>query len=235
MHNFTKHTDNAATEAAMLQKLGKYIPVPEVYESGKDYIVMQKVPFSGPLSEEEFAKALAKMHAYKQPFFGYENDTTIGPFTQPNPQENSWPLFFGKHRVEYMARRCLEQNALQSKEFARIASFADDFNSYLPQTTPSILHGDLWGGNVMNDGTQTVLIDPASYFGSCEYDIAFSKLFHTFSSRFYDVYTYYQPLERDFFTNRVAIYNLYGLLVHLRAFGQMYKQPILSTLQKFGY
>ncbi len=232
---FTKQSPNASIEAAMLRDLGKQIAAPKVLTNDHNRLTMQKIPYSGVYDEKEFAKALARMHSRRQPYFGYPYDTTIGPFLQPNPKEHSWPTFFGKHRIAYMAKHCLDEGALAQSEYERLLQLSQKLHNYLPRAAPCLIHGDLWGGNVMHDSTQTVLIDPALYFGSYEYDIAFSRLFHTFSQTFYRAYEHYLPLDDDFYKNRVSIYNLYGLLVHLRAFGQMYHPPVVQTLEKFGY
>ncbi len=234
MEYFYKKTIHGKIEASMLEYLGGFMLCPKVMDVDSQSITLEKVPYHGVYDETEFAEALAKMHQNRFGFYGYEYDTTIGPFVQPNPKERSWGEFFAKHRVMYMAKKCLEEHRIDARLYEKIAKFGEKIPNYLPSSYPTILHGDLWGGNVMNDGTQTVLIDPALYYGSYEYDIAFSTLFNTFSKRFYDAYGSINPLDDDFWQVRVDVLNSYALLVHIRAFGGGYVDQLESTLKKFG-
>ena len=99
---------------------------------------------------------------------------------------------------------------------------------------PSLLHGDLWSGNLItnNDGLPA-LIDPAVYFGNREVDLAMTKLFGGFSNLFYDSYQECFPMEKGF-QDRWDIYNLYPLLVHVNLFGGGYLNSVKAVLQKFG-
>ena len=72
----------------------------------------------------------------------------------------------------------------------RIVRFLDHIDEVLVEPEyPSLLHGDLWAGNVItgNDG-RAWLIDPAVYVGHAEADIAMTELFGGFPPAFYDAY-----------------------------------------------
>ncbi|MFP4331863.1 MAG: fructosamine kinase family protein [Campylobacterales bacterium] len=231
---FYKKTPHAKLEASMLKELGHYISCVKVLEYDEHSLSLQKLPYHGVYDEVEFAEALALMHQNRFEFYGYGRDTTIGSFVQPNPKESDWGEFFAKHRIGYMAKKCLQEGRIEEKMFDRVLRFSEDVSNNLTSSHPSILHGDLWGGNVMNDGRKTILIDPAIYYGSYEYDIAFSTLFGTFSKRFYDAYSSYNPLDSEFWKSRVDMLNSYALLVHIRAFGGGYVNQLDSVLRKFG-
>jgi fructosamine-3-kinase len=103
----------------------------------------------------------------------------------------------------------------------------------LPNEPPALLHGDLWIGNIMFDTLgNTVMIDPAIYFGNREAEIAFTMLFGGFDKKFYQSYKYHHPLQSGF-EKRVDLYNLYPLLVHLNLFGSSYLPDILKILKSF--
>lgn len=231
---FLKQTPYANIEASMLKELGRYIDCVKVLQHDEQTLSLQKIPFHGVYDEAEFAEALALMHQNRFEFYGYASDTTLGYFIQPNPKVSSWGEFFAKHRVMYMANRCLEERKIDDRLYERVVRFSEDIEKALESSYPTILHGDLWGGNVMNDGKKTVLIDPAIYYGCYEYDIAFSTLFSSFKKRFYDVYSHYNTLNSDFWKTRVDMLNSYALLVHIRAFGGMYVSQLDGVLKKFG-
>ncbi len=103
----------------------------------------------------------------------------------------------------------------------------------LPNERPALLHGDLWSGNVMvNETGSPALIDPAVYYGYREAELAFTQLFGGFDQRFYDAYNEAFPLTEGF-AERVHIYNLYPLLVHLNLFGSGYEGSIEKVLKQF--
>jgi len=98
---------------------------------------------------------------------------------------------------------------------------------------PSLLHGDLWGGNAAFDGTGApVIFDPASYFGDRETDLAFTRLFGGFGPAFHAAYEEAWPLP-DGASDRVEIYNLYHLLNHFNLFGGGYAASAQRVIDRF--
>lgn len=103
----------------------------------------------------------------------------------------------------------------------------------LPEEKPSLLHGDLWSGNLITDEKgEPCLIDPAVYYGNRETDLAMTKLFDGFDSEFYHCYNECFPLQKGF-ERRANLYNLYPLLVHVNLFGGSYKQSVENILDDF--
>ena len=94
------------------------------------------------------------------------------------------------------------------------------FLDYRP--APSLLHGDLWSGNVgqLADG-QAVIFDPASYWGDRETDIAMAELFGGFPAAFYSAYRATWPLDSGY-ERRKPLYNMYHILNHFNLFGNAY-------------
>ncbi len=105
------------------------------------------------------------------------------------------------------------------------------FAGYHPQ--PSLLHGDLWGGNwgVAGNG-QPVLFDPAVYFGDREADLAMTRLFGGFGASFYAAYQAAWPLDAGGVTTRITLYNLYHVLNHFNLFGGGYSRQALAMSQR---
>lgn len=100
---------------------------------------------------------------------------------------------------------------------------------------PSLIHGDLWGGNVLAaDGRISGFIDPAIYYADPEIELAFTTLFGTFGDAFFRRYGELRPLRARFFEERRDLYNLYPLLVHVRLFGGEYVSQVEAILRKFG-
>ena len=101
---------------------------------------------------------------------------------------------------------------------------------------PALLHGDLWGGNILSNGSRVVgFIDPAIYYGHPEADLAFSTLFGTLGRAFFERYESIAGIDDGFFDLRRDIYNLYPLMVHACIFGGGYRSQALSIIQALGY
>ena len=158
--------------------------------------------------------------------YGWHCDNVIGSLPQPNTPADDWGDFWARLRIRPLARELLTRGAISQRQVSVIERAADRAVHLLGPASlsdgPSLLHGDLWSGNVLfAHGGQPVLIDPAVYVGHREVDLAMCRLFGGFPPHFYESYTEAWPLLPGH-RRRVAIYQLYPLLVHARLFGGGY-------------
>jgi fructosamine-3-kinase len=230
-------------EAYMLDELARQsdLPVPRVHVAEADLLVMDLIDNDGgsitPSVERHAAELIARLHATPTPFFGYERDTLIGPLPQPNPKSDRWVPFFREQRLLAMARQAAAEGRLPVDLLARIERLAERLGDYLLEPAhPSLLHGDLWTGNVLVRGGRIAgFVDPAIYYGHPEIELAFTTMFGTFGSAFFDAYEALLPLEPGFHELRSGLYNLYPTLVHVRLFGAGYLGGIDRTLSRLGF
>jgi fructosamine-3-kinase len=227
-------------EGYMLEVLNarSELPVPEVLSSDDTLLLMTYIDGNGGLGAEaqrDAAEHVAKLHAVRGPHFGLERDTLIGPLHQPNPQSDRWIAFFRDHRLRYMADVAKDRGRLGAKQRDKIERFAGKLEQYLEEPShPALLHGDLWGGNVLTKGNRIAgFIDPAVYYGHPEIELAFSTLFGTFGRPFFERYAELAELRPGFFEARRDIYNIYPLLVHAAAFGGGWGDQAIATVERF--
>lgn len=158
--------------------------------------------------------------------FGWSGNNLIGSLPQPNGWSDDWAGFWAERRIRPLARELRARGALSEAQTNIVEAVAERAGELLgPAATadgPSLLHGDLWSGNVLfdRDGTP-VLIDPAVYVGHREVDLAMADLFGGFSRAFREAYDDAWPLQPGYLRRRPA-YQLYPLLVHARLFGGGY-------------
>jgi fructosamine-3-kinase len=229
-------------EAYMLGELARHseLPVPFVHWAEPDLLVMDFIQNDGgsisSSVERHGAELLARLHATPRPAFGYRRDTLIGPLPQPNPEGPFWIPFFRDYRLLLMARAAHAEGKLPSQLLSRLEHLAERLENYLLEPAfPSLLHGDLWTGNVLVRGGRIAgLVDPAIYCGHPEIELAFTMMFGTFGHAFFDAYASLTSLEPGFHETRCGIYNLYPSLVHVRLFGAGYLAGIERTLAKIG-
>lgn len=213
------------------------VPAIVVYDKVDNYEVLvlpfieQEVP--GDKLWERFGERLAAMHAKEAPYFGWPHSNYIGSLQQSNQQHKSYLPFFVEQRLQKQVILANQHNLLSSADNAALDSLQKQLSNIIPNGQPSLVHGDLWSGNFIAGKEQTpYLIDPAIHYSFRETDLAFTYLFGGFNERFYKAYQQSFPLTPDF-KERIGIYNLYPLLVHLNLFGRAYLGSIRTVLTKF--
>lgn len=184
---------------------------------------------------EELGRGLASLHRNLSESYGADADNFIGRLPQLNTRAGKWPEFFRDYRLEPQVKRARERQLWVASWDSSLTSLYGRLSDLLPERPEaSILHGDLWSGNIMVTSTgRAALIDPAAYHGHREADLAMTELFGGFQTGFYDAYKEAWPLEPDYPTRR-EIYNLYHLLNHLNHFGHSYSGAVASTLKRFA-
>jgi len=183
--------------------------------------------------DELLGRGLAQLHRAGSPSFGLEHDNFIGPLPQPNAPAADWATFYTEQRLEPLLRRAASAGlagARMRRDFDALFARMKDLVG--PLEPPSRLHGDLWSGNLHVDHRgHPCLIDPAVYGGHREIDLAMMRLFGGFGPRVFQAYNEAWPLARGA-EKRVALYQLYPLLVHLNVFGAAYSSRVTSALEQ---
>ena len=165
--------------------------------------------------------------------YGFHSDNYIGAGYQKNTCADSWTDFFRALRLEVQFKRA--EAYFDQGDIRRINSLMGRLDEILIEPeTPSLIHGDLWGGNYMaGDDGSAWLIDPAAYVGCAEADIAMTELFGGFHKDFYSGYCEIRP-KLPGYEDRRDIYNLYHLLNHLNLFGGGYLSSVLATVRRYS-
>ncbi len=237
--------DTTATEKMMLQHLGSQssLPVPDVLFQTKGLLVISYIPHRGiedaNAAARDIARHVAALHnstaESKEPFYGFEKDTFIGPLPQHNKPNDNWCAFFTEHRLLAMAGSATRTGKMPLALMQRVEALAARLTDFLPpQPTPSLLHGDLWSGNMLIDGDKVAgFIDPAISYGHAEMDLAFMDLMGGLPAVFFDSYNVVNAIDTEFFKTRKGLYQLWPLLVHVRLFGGGYVQQVEAILSQF--
>lgn len=209
--------------------------VPEVIssnESGEQSFLMLEYIDSGGMSVnywEDFGRQLSTLHRVSADAFGLDHDNYIGSLKQSNQEHSTWRDFFINERILPQ----LELANLESGLTQKFENLFEKLDDLFPNEAPALLHGDLWSGNYMvSENGDPVIMDAAVYYGHREMDLAMSKLFGGFDTRFYTSYNEAFHLERGW-ELRLDICNLYPLLVHVNLFGGSYLSQIESIMRRF--
>ncbi len=211
-----------------------YVHMVDRFE-GQTFLLMEYVDSKRPNSADYalLGTKLAALHGVEQDNFGFSSDNYIGSLPQSNRIHNDWVEFYWEERISPQLQLARKKGLLDDKEIPGSQQSIDLFTRFFDGVSPSLLHGDLWGGNylIASDGTP-YLIDPATYRGHSMVDIAMSKLFGSFGPDFFNAYHEIIP-KSEHYNEQVELYQLYFLLVHLNMFGSGYYSSVSTILKKF--
>ncbi|MFM7475077.1 MAG: fructosamine kinase family protein [Microcystis aeruginosa] len=228
-----------AAEALGLKQIHatKTIRVPEPICWGiadkSSYLVLEWLEFGGGNSQswEKMGQNLAHLHQVSlSDRFGWHCNNTIGSTPQINTISNNWADFFAHQRIGYQLRLAKERGGNFPDEDQVIPAISEILSQHQPH--PSLVHGDLWSGNaaITVDG-EPVILDPATYWGDREVDLAMTELFGGFPAAFYRGYNDVFPLDAGY-QKRKTLYNLYHILNHFNLFGGGYASQANRMLQE---
>ena len=228
-----------AAESAGLKAIAatRTVRVPQAITHGNAgehaFLVLEYLNLNSSGKAHLLGEQLAALHRTQAPQFGWQQDNTLGETPQPNVWASGWVTFWREQRLGFqldLAARNGYGGELQKLGQQLMEKLPDYFGDYHP--VPSLLHGDLWGGNhaYAEDGTP-VLFDPAPYYGDRESDLAMTELFGGFDRAFYAAYRAAWPLDAGY-ARRKALYNLYHILNHANLFGGGYARQAEGMMQR---
>lgn len=200
-------------------------------EGDHSYLIMEYIAPGVPQQGFwiEFAQQLAKLHGMRTQNFGLDHSNYIGSLTQQNNWQMDAAQFYICERLEPQ----FEMASERAFQFSNLNSFFKNISEVIPREPPSLIHGDLWSGNyLVSAAGQAVLIDPAVAYAPREMDLAMMSLFGGFPSEVVETYHELFPVTENW-ENRVSLWQLYYLLVHLNLFGSGYLSRVQEILKSY--
>ena len=212
--------------------------VPEVRGVGAQWLLLEHVEGGRPARDyaERLGRGLAALHRGDAAApWGWEQDNFIGRLAQTNQPARTWGEFWRDRRLGTQLALARSTGHLSGKEGRVLDEVVERCPVLLADVggPPSLLHGDLWGGNVFADEHgQPVIIDPAVYRGHHEADLAMSELFGGFPAGWPGAYADAWPIDPGYARYRRALYQLYYLLVHVNLFGAGYESGCVRAAKE---
>jgi fructosamine-3-kinase len=237
--------DLFVSEAAGLRALreaASSLAVPEVLEASAPgaahpaFIVMEYLAPARAAAGDDAAlgQGLAAIHARSSQRFGFPVTTYCGPTPQANDEADTWAEFYGERRLRPLSLRLEAEGRIGGAERRLVERVVERLPALVPPATlPSLVHGDLWSGNVLATTRGPGLVDPAAAFCDREMEFGITTLFGGFSERFFDAYDEAWPLPPAW-RERNALYQLYHLLNHHLIFGGHYGSEALEVARRLA-
>lgn len=183
--------------------------------------------------DDRLGEGLAEMHRATASRFGFDADNFCGATVQPNAWCDRWIEFYAVHRLGHQLRTARDRGHLSVTDATQVESLIARLGDWIdePSNGPSLIHGDLWSGNLVVDARGgPALIDPAAYFAHREAELGMMTLFGGFSSRVFAAYDEAFPLEPGW-RERLPVYELYHLMNHLNLFGGGYHAQVMGAVR----
>ena len=186
-------------------------------------------------TNSDFLKSVVKIHSVSNNLYGFDFNSEMGALEQLNNCEDSWVRF-------YLNNRLIPIFELANKK-ENMGKFINEKTNYIfkniqnlipdsPQ--PSLLHGDLWEGNILFKKNKFVgFIDPGSFFGHNEMEIAYLRWFNPsfIDSNFLEKYSNYIKLEQNYLDYEL-VYQLYYALCNVALWDKSYVEETKKILIK---
>ena len=224
--------NNFINQASEINLLRESMETPKVLGFSKNCLLLEWIEASHNSNyQKEIGEIMANLHRRTNKYFGFDYDNTIGEMPQYNAVKKSitsWSYFFWEYRLLFQIKYALKNKLISNKEYKKLVLIQSKVKNLLSNSIkPSLLHGDLWRGNVIFGINGPVFIDTSCYYGHSEADLALTYMFGGFSKDFYSSYNVHNPLQSGF-ELRKPIYMLYHYLNHLNIFGRLYHPGVLS-------
>ena len=216
------------------------ITAPRVIDSGEingdAFLILSYLDEGTSGSQRELGQLVAKMHSQQQQDgqFGFDLPHEGGDISFDNSWSESWVEIFVERRMDHLRDELMRKglwHAEDNKVYEQVRTvMVNELEDH--QSKPSLLHGDLWGGNYMflTDG-RPALFDPAPFYGDREFDLGITTVFGGFTQAFYDEYEKHYPLGKGA-RKRLEFYRLYLFMVHLLKFGGMYASSVNRSMDE---
>ncbi|WP_075878928.1 fructosamine kinase family protein [Vreelandella massiliensis] len=206
--------------------------IPDVLGQAGEWLVMEALNPSGRSDGAALGEGLRALHAHHGEQHGWHQDNACGHTPQPNAPLADGRDFQRKRRLLPLSAACHERGLLDQPLRRRIEAIAEALETWLPDTAPRLVHGDLWSGNVLYTPSGPALIDPAVYYHLPEVDLAMLTLFGAPGEAFFEAYwNGHAPAD---WPRREALFQLYPLLNHLLLFGGAYRRGVERCVAKLS-
>lgn len=211
---------------------------PKIYTNDDKYLIISYLENDGVQPSgitDDLLSAITKIHLLEDVNYGFKFDTQIGGIKQKNVRENNWVDFYKNYRLGYIYDLINHSNPMDMSINKKIENLLKNLENFIPNNPkPSLLHGDLWEGNILFNNKKLVgFIDPGSFYGHNELEVAYLRWFNPsfIDNGFLEKYNNIIRLNEEYL-NYEPIYQLYYSLLNVHLWDRKYINDVLKLLDK---
>jgi len=187
-----------------------------------------------PRQWRDIGRALARIHLIKGKFYGFTAQGYFGPLYQDNRPMDDWMTFYTERRLWPYLIEAINSGNLPTAVIRQVEKLILNLpNLGIPESMPTLLHGDAQQNNFISTEKGAMVIDPAIYYGNPEIDLAYIDYFQPVPE---DVFWGYQevlPIDPGF-QNRRDLWRISGYLACVTVGGSGYLKLLTNAIQKFS-
>tara|TARA_Y100000590_G_scaffold242802_1_gene272902 strand:- start:321 stop:1187 length:867 start_codon:yes stop_codon:yes gene_type:complete len=209
---------------------------PKIYYHKKDLLVMNYIEHDNIKDknfEKELAENISAIHSVNNDRYGFNFDTPIGGLKQPSEYSDNWVDFYRENRLGMIFNQICFSNPMPNSVNKKIDKILTNLENFIPKNPiPSLIHGDLWEGNIFyNKGRLVGLIDPGIYFAHKELEISYLTWFKLVTKKFLVHYSEKHEIDKNY-PEYEPIYQLYFSLLNVHLWSRDYINDAKSLVDK---
>ena len=214
----------------------KYFP--RLYAKNGDYLVIsffENNELKPNEARDDLIKAVVSIHSFYDDKYGFDFSTQIGGLKQENTRSRNWVDFYREKRLSYIYNLINISKPMDSSINNKIESLLKKLGNFIPNNPKaSLLHGDLWEGNILFYNKKFVgFIDPGTFYGHNELEIAYLTWFNPnfIKNGFLNEYNNFIKIDKEF-KNYEPVYQLYYSLLNVHLWDRKYITDVQRLLNK---
>ena len=186
-------------------------------------------------TNDDFLDAIVSIHSMYSTNYGFSFDTQIGGLKQINSISKNWKDFYTNKRLYYIFDLVNKKEPMDKAINTKIDLLIKKIDNFIPNNPrPSLLHGDLWEGNILFKNKKFVgLIDPGSFYGHNELEVSYLRWFNPkfIDDKFLDKYNDHIKIDKNYLEYE-PIYQLYYSLLNVYLWDRSYIEDVSKLLER---